>query len=290
MQFFEYNEKKQRGSIDFPIDYHYVDMTHPQYHMPLHWHEEYEIIHILQGTFLISLNGKEFTLTKGMVCFISDGILHGGTPVFSSLHEPCIYECVVFHMDLLRNRGFASDIFLRKLVHHQITLLPVITCSEATIQFLVSQLFETMKVQPDGYELCTCSSLLGLFGQMEKLHNYTEITDTYYPSSQKTEQLKKALELIESSYDTSLTLSQLSKACGLSPKYFCRFFKEMTHTTVMNYLNQYRIEQASHLISTKELSLLDVSLSCGFNDFSYFIRTFKKYKGITPKQYALEQR
>ena len=34
-----------------------------------------------------------------------------------------------------------------------------------------------------------------------------------------------------------------------------------------------------------DLSVTDIAINCGFNDVSYFIKTFKKYKGITPKQY-----
>ena len=53
----------------------------------------------------------------------------------------------------------------------------------------------------------------------------------------------------------------------------------MTHRTPIDYLNYYRIEQACFKLATSNDSIAEIGLSCGFNDESYFIKTFKKYKG-----------
>ena len=60
---------------------------------------------------------------------------------------------------------------------------------------------------------------------------------------------------------------------------------EMTHQTPMDYLNRQRIERACYEISTTDDSITDIAYRNGFNDLSYFIRTFKKYKGTTPGKY-----
>ena len=59
----------------------------------------------------------------------------------------------------------------------------------------------------------------------------------------------------------------------------------MTHRTPIDYLNYYRIEQACFKLATSNDSIAEIGMSCGFNDESYFIKTFKKYKGVTPKKY-----
>ena len=53
----------------------------------------------------------------------------------------------------------------------------------------------------------------------------------------------------------------------------------------MDYLNRQRIEQACYELSTTGDSITDIAYRNGFNDLSYFIRTFKKYKGTTPGKY-----
>ena len=59
----------------------------------------------------------------------------------------------------------------------------------------------------------------------------------------------------------------------------------MTYRTPIDYLNYYRIERACYQLLTTNHSITEIAYSSGFNDLSYFIKTFKKYKGVTPKNY-----
>lgn len=288
MQDMNYNECKQRGTTDFPIDYHYVDHTHPQYEMTLHWHIEYELIHILEGTFRIQLDGRDLTLHKGDLCFIADGVLHGGEP------ENCIYECIVFDMNMLRNRNYAYDPFIRKIVHHHVLIQthfdPNVDTSHADVCYslfhISKQIFSALREKYDGYQLMTASSLLLFFATIEKEGYYSEEINPSIRDHKRTAQLKAALELIESSYQDPLTLDDLSRAAGMSAKYFCRFFQQMTHRTPIDYLNYYRIERACYQLNSGEFTLLEVAYNCGYSDYSYFIKTFKRYKNTTPKKWA----
>ena len=98
-------------------------------------------------------------------------------------------------------------------------------------------------------------------------------------------QLKIALEFIESSYMSNISLQEMSDSVQMTPKYFCRFFREMTHRSPVDYLNYYRIERACYLLLTTNQSITEVAYNTGFNDLSYFIKIFKRYKGVTPRQY-----
>ena len=142
-----------------------------------------------------------------------------------------------------------------------------------------------MRSKADGYELTVIGSLYQFFGYIFGHHFYLSVKDTPERNMKRIEHLKRVLDIIETSYDQCLTLDTLAKEAGMNSKYFCRFFHEMTHRTPIDYLNWYRIEQACFRLATSNESITEVALSCGFNDISYFIKTFKKYKGITPKKY-----
>ena len=114
MHYLDLNEKKQHGTEDFPVEYYYVDPSHPQYHMPYHWHMEYEMIRIRKGTFLISLDQKEITACEGDILFIHDGVLHAGTP------RDCIYECLVFDLNTLKKVSNVCQTILRQITLHEI--------------------------------------------------------------------------------------------------------------------------------------------------------------------------
>jgi AraC-like DNA-binding protein len=285
MRDLNYNECKQRGTSDFPIEYYYIDKMHPRYEMPFHWHIEYEILFIRQGRFLISLDGEKYLLKEHDVCFITDGVLHGGTP------DDCIYDCIVFNMELLRHRNYQDDIFLRKIVHHQLYIVPVIHSEQIqnheTVIPLFMSLFPMLKNKKNGYQLYASGVLRYFFSLIESdgLYKTDAFTGAY--GYQRSRQLKAALDLIETSYQNALSLEELSKAAGLSPKYFCLFFRKLTGRTPIDYLNFFRIGKACFQIAEGDDSLLDISLNCGFTDYSYFIRVFKKYKGISPRKYML---
>ena len=84
--------------LEFPVDYHYLIPGHPNYHMPFHWHKEWEIIHVIKGTFIAYADDVEYTAHSGDCLLIRDGMPHGGTPV------NCIYECFLFDLHGLYRR------------------------------------------------------------------------------------------------------------------------------------------------------------------------------------------
>ena len=59
----------------------------------------------------------------------------------------------------------------------------------------------------------------------------------------------------------------------------------MSHETTVDYLNRQRIEEACLQLAATDDSITEIAYRNGFNDLSYFIRTFKKYKGMTPGKY-----
>jgi AraC-like DNA-binding protein len=59
----------------------------------------------------------------------------------------------------------------------------------------------------------------------------------------------------------------------------------MTGTTPINYLLTYRIERAARKLLGSDLSVTQIAYDCGFNDLSYFIKTFKTFKKVSPKDY-----
>lgn len=53
-----HNEDRPRGTYEFPFEFHHIDHTHPRYVMSYHWHVEYEIIRILEGSLTVTLDEK----------------------------------------------------------------------------------------------------------------------------------------------------------------------------------------------------------------------------------------
>ncbi|MCD7739549.1 MAG: helix-turn-helix transcriptional regulator [Lachnospiraceae bacterium] len=83
----------------------------------------------------------------------------------------------------------------------------------------------------------------------------------------------------------NISLEQLAGLANLSVSHFCKYFKTVIHKAPIDYINYYRIECACHLLSSTRLSVTEIAYQVGYNDSGYFIRRFKKSKGVTPLQY-----
>ena len=108
---------------------------------------------------------------------------------------------------------------------------------------------------------------------------------SYEEHKYKIDLIKSVLEYTERHYNSPITLNELAAVAGMNPRYFCRFFRSITHQTPIEYVNMYRIEKAAQMLHNTRLPITDICMECGFNDSSNFIKVFRKYKGTTPNQY-----
>lgn len=279
MRFFDCKEKRQHGRFDFPIEFYHVDQNHPRYDMTYHWHTECEIIRILEGEFLITIGEENVLAQQGDIIFIHDGVLHGGTP------NNCVYQCIVFDMKLLLKQNHACTKILQDIIHQNKLINHKMPRDIDILNLNCQYLFESMKTEHPGYEFTTQGRLYIFLGHILQNKLYTINSRTSKKTQQKMINFKNVLSMIEENYADTITLEDLSRVAGMTPKYFCRFFHEMSNKTPIEYLNLYRIESACEQLMSTDLPITDIAINCGFNDVSYFIKTFKKHKGVTPKKY-----
>lgn len=95
----------------------------------------------------------------------------------------------------------------------------------------------------------------------------------------------KALQFINKNYTDKISLKDIELNLHVNSSYFSTLFKQEMGVTFTDYLNSLKVEHACHLLANTNLSIIDVSLSTGFDDQSYFTKVFKKAKGMTPKAY-----
>lgn len=148
-------------------------------------------------------------------------------------------------------------------------------------------LFRSMAEEYPGYELVVTGllySFLGLVRRHGLYHQADPLALREYKRKRIT-QLKQTFNLIDSNYPQPLTLADLAKAANLSPNYFCRFFQKITHHSPIDYLNRYRVEMACLKLAHTNDSITNIALACGFNDVSYFIKLFHRYKETSPLKY-----
>ena len=118
----------------------------------------------------------------------------------------------------------------------------------------------------------------------ETVETFTECVFNYIPSKNN-DIIKKAIQYISRNFASDITLKDVANHVHLNPAYFSTIFKQSTGSSFKEYLNMVRIEESKRLLTNTNYSVIDISIAAGFEDQSYFSKVFKKYTGLTPKQY-----
>jgi AraC-like DNA-binding protein len=278
LQKIDYLDKKQHGTAEFPIAYYYVNSTHPRYQMAFHWHNEWELLRVIEGELLLSLDEEQHRLKKGDIVLIPGETLHGGEPI------DCEYECLVFNLYGLFGKTEAVKPHLRPF--YRMDLVPDRFFSNNDKEAAaVLDVFKSGKDSPC-LSLELMSAIANLFSRLIKDKRYQSASD----KSRWSSRIKPVLEYIEAHYGEELSLDILAGVAGMNARYLCKVFYSLTHTTPMNYVNLYRIEQATFLLDSTDLPITQIATECGFWESSYFTKVFKKYKGTTPKRHRAAAR
>lgn len=104
-------------------------------------------------------------------------------------------------------------------------------------------------------------------------------------STAKLEKLIPSLIHIQTHLDGDLALEQVAQVGGLSPYHFHRLFQATTGETVKQYTQRLRLESAAYQLKIRNDSILEIALNNGFQNHETFSRAFKRWFGVSPKQY-----
>ena len=117
-----------------------------------------------------------------------------------------------------------------------------------------------------------------------------EFIELVYSSqdAKKVTQISPAINYIDANYDKAISVAEIAKACHLSASRMAHVFKEQMGITIIDYLTGVRIERAKQLLLATEQNCTEVCFQVGYNNQSYFTRTFKELVGMTPRQFRVK--
>ena len=146
--------------------------------------------------------------------------------------------------------------------------------------------FQALCPQDIDYELHSMELICRIW---EKLFcTFTRRKEVSFVQSQNSLQaarIREMAEFIWNNYQNPITVNQIAKAGGVSRRECFRCFRMVINQTPTEYLNQYRLSMAAHLLTSGNQPLAAVSEACGFENISYFTKLFKKRYGMLPSQF-----
>lgn len=279
-------EENPHGTPMFPLQVYSHKDKNGFYSVTAHWHDELEFLYIEEGTMYGIIAGKSYVMHAGEFYFINSGELHELKAYSHSLHHAIVFDPKLLNFDLYDacQHNFIQPVSQQKLLFPNSTSELFSADEKEELRRLFISIIRNY-YHPEhcallNIKICLLQILELCFRTEVMIQN--EITGKQLSSMN---QLKSVLDFIKTHYAEQITLEDLAGIACMSSTYFCRYFRQEMGKTPFTFLNEYRIKKAAILLDNSSLSVSDVAFSCGFDNISYFIRKFREYQMITPKQY-----
>ena len=96
---------------------------------------------------------------------------------------------------------------------------------------------------------------------------------------------KEIISYVQQNFKKKISLKEFGEQFHLSEKYISRYFKEHFHITLSQYITHLRLEYAKQLLQDTDTPVTEIAMQSGYQNVSYFIRSFKKAYGVSPLKY-----
>ncbi len=100
--------------------------------------------------------------------------------------------------------------------------------------------------------------------------------------------VKESIDYIKKNYTKDITLEEVARELFITPSYLSRVFKKETDVNFVTWINRYRVDRAKELLKNLSLKTYHIAEMVGYHDYRYFNINFKKYTGLTAKEYREE--
>lgn len=280
-------ENRTHGTVQYPVAL-YEWNGENEWHVVPHWHEEMEWLYFQKGDFPVWINTKEYQVHAPAFMCIHPEELHA-----LILEKDGIESAVVFPVDILCFERYdaAEAKVLGPLAEGKLRMPVLCQSGDAAFEELsacykeIEQMLRQMKEQKNMFYLNIKAKMLELIAVAYKYDLLTRQVREGREEAGTVENLKKVLQYIGEHYSSPIRLSELAELVNMNEQYFCRYFKKNIGKTITEYINVIRVEKAATALAETEDKIIDIASACGFDNTGYFIRRFKKEKGMTPSEY-----
>lgn len=239
---------------------------------PLHYADTLEIGVCCGIVGELVIGREQLKITGDTVYVVPPGVVH--STAFKQ-GDGCIY---VLHVSLEHLQGLIDMEQLFQQNQKSIYAIPCICPDFVQIYQYVQGM-----VSMDSSPISRTRLLLMIFEVLEH-HTEGQTAIGIQLLVAKNRELHKIIHWTEKHFAEPICLEQAAAVVGFTRNYFCAWFRANTQSTYIHYLNQVRINHACRIL-THTGSLESACYDSGFRDMGYFIQTFRKMQGCTPKKY-----
>ncbi len=233
-----------------------------------HWHGQIEFLFITSGSLTAIVSNELITVCEGDLIIVNENEVH--------LFKPTDAECLCLHI----SEGFLDSMSLPDICFRHIL------CGNKKVRALFDSMAQQLK-NPELYSgFFIMSRVYELFACLISSATAYRLSPKKLARSANSEKsFKSVIAQIETHFSEELTTEALAKSVFFSEAYFCRYFKQRTGETPIQYIKRFRIKKAQSLLAHTENSITEIAFAVGFSNSNYFSRVFRSITGVSPAEY-----
>lgn len=238
------------------------------------WHENIELLCFIEGTGHLKCGVERYPVCAGDIAVINPDVLH-------MTEGNLTYHCLIIDRSFCEDNGIPIlSLYFREIIK-----------SEELFAAFCDAVEEIKKARSVPDPICSVPEvrhrILGLLLSLCREHIISESPEKKAHSA-SADRAKGIMTYMRKNFAKSISLDDIAEHIGISKYHLSREFKQLTGTTIFDSLNIIRCKEARHMLSDGA-TVSETAYACGFENLSYFSRTFKKYTGKLPSEYMKEK-
>lgn len=258
--------------------FYYTDNEYHEKHpMLLHRHPGFaEVIYVYEGHGKYRVGNTMYELKPGDVVIVDRNVWHGEEPFLNERN--ITFTCA---MKNIRKDGEVSAIMLNGRTSAVLEFEP-----GSSVEKLMQVIQEQYNREDVNKPVCNglCSVLLNIIYERQLREKEQERIPNS-DSSRKAPYIDKIVEYLDENYRDVADLKEIGNHFGLNHYYLAHLFKDEMNISPMKYVMRRKIGEAQNLLMNTDAKITEISDALGFSSSGHLYTTFKKYVGVTPKEY-----
>ncbi len=249
-----------------------------------HYHPEIELIFVCGGSGKRQIGSNISYFTDGDLILIGSNLPHCGMTNENTKND---YEVVIqFPVDFL-----GSDFWKATEMNRILSMLETAKSGIVFGEEVKNALKTKIEALTEATSLNKLLILIEILDELSHTNDYKILNASkYYLQTQKedNDRINIIFNYVKDHFKEQITLETVAELSNMTVPSFCRYFKKITNKTFTQFVNEYRITHSLKLLAEQPMSITEVCFDSGFNNFSYFNKTFKEHTQMSPSQYRKE--
>ena len=277
-------------TLNTPVECFLFDAAKDSFPVKPHWHYFMEMLYIMDGRIEAHINGKQYFLAEGDMILFHPNAVHSIYAVDNKLPRYAVFKFDINRLSITPNYApkLRSIFKSAEKKEMQIFFDNDIAASLDADKIFTNCISEMVQ-RKYGFDLVVKADIYKLLLGIIRIWNDTgfQVDSAVFGEDNHCD-IYNITEYIDANMDVNIKVSDIATKCGMSYSYFAKQFLAVYGKTCKEYIEAMRLFKAEELLIFTDFDLNYISQETGFSDCSHMIKCFKRFMGITPKQFRME--